>query len=156
MSARACQAAYYPGPCAPEGPVWDVVYTSSNTPGKVLDRTQVCHPHGLAVVQRHHVAAGMALVELVPAEPEPMPAEEAGSLPGDFVVIDLSDQVALQAALVTFAQTYGLAQDRLREALRTAGTEVQQLDDEERVVGRAEGAALGHTRERWAGAWDER
>lgn len=170
MSARSCQVAWLTAdPCSAEGPVFDVVY-SSHPSGNVLDRVQACERHGAVQVDRAFASALMARVALerVGVE-EPVQVysgqhdrpvsvdEEPQVLPGDFVVVDLSDEVALHAALVQWCRAPGPQRNAFREALRTAGTEVGQLPDEEVVDSRdpGTGAPLGRRREVWAGTWTE-
>ena len=65
MPERVCEATRYAsGPCEPVQPSHDVVYVSA---GKETDRHPACFRHGLAEVDRHYSAAGMAQVEMVDA-----------------------------------------------------------------------------------------
>lgn len=62
---RICEATAYDRnrPC--DGPVkFDVVYRTGD-PRKEFERHPACFRHGLAEVDRHHTAAGMAECELV-------------------------------------------------------------------------------------------
>lgn len=58
-----CQATRYgAGPCTPDGPRFDVVYTASD--GTELDRHPACFRHALAETDRHHASAGIARCDM--------------------------------------------------------------------------------------------
>lgn len=62
---RVCKAQRYARSphCEEDGPVWDVVYR--NQAGKVLDWHPACFRHGLAEVDAHNRAGGIATCDLV-------------------------------------------------------------------------------------------
>ncbi len=120
-TARTCQADYYPGPCSPEGPLFDVVYSSSIDRSKVLDRTQTCHAHGQQVIDRHHAANGIAPVELVRvAEPE----VEAGPASGPYFsgpVVRVYDETNAAAVARVDAPVIASSPKGVRLVLDVAG-----------------------------------
>ena len=98
-------------------------------------------------------------MSLTPAQANASRAQQAAreeDPPGQFVVIDLTDEVALRAAMAHFIHGNRLPLDDFVDVLREAGIPVEQAEDE--AAGYTDpgtGAFIGNRRPRWVGPWEE-